>query len=167
MHPKVIHLKGVFALKIDPRVNPFLSINRAGGQRSDRRGDIECDQTLACTRGRIDSRDQQADEAVAQYDPEALGERGSGGGLSEAQEPEQPAELLASWLKRELARGRKERRNIKQHHGELMKLGSTERCCMDRGGDGIRPFPSGSVRRCVRTQAVRVRSLCSELSGRP
>ena len=24
-------------------------------------------------------------------------------------------------------------------------------------------FPSGSVRRCVRTQAVRVRSLCSEL----
>ena len=42
-----------------------------------------------------------------------------------------------------------------------------QRCCMDRGGDGIRPFPSGSVRRCVRTQAVRVRSLCSELSGRP
>ena len=42
-----------------------------------------------------------------------------------------------------------------------------ERCCMDRGGDGIRPFPSDSVRRCVRTQAVRVRSLCSELSGRP
>ena len=32
---------------------------------------------------------------------------------------------------------------------------------------GIRPFPSGSVRRYVRTQAVRVRSLCSELSGRP
>ena len=45
--------------------------------------------------------------------------------------------------------------------------GRTERSCMDRGGDGIRPFPSGSVRRCVRTQAVRVRSLCSELSGRP
>ena len=42
-----------------------------------------------------------------------------------------------------------------------------QRCCMDRGGDGIRPFPSGSVRRCVRTQAVRVPSLCSELSGRP
>ena len=42
-----------------------------------------------------------------------------------------------------------------------------QRCCMDRGGDGIRPFPSGSVRRCVRTQAARVRSLCSELSGRP
>ena len=42
-----------------------------------------------------------------------------------------------------------------------------ERCCMDRGGDGIRPFPSGSVRRYVRTQAVRVRSLCSGLSGRP
>ena len=41
------------------------------------------------------------------------------------------------------------------------------RCCMDRGGDGIRPFPSGSVRRYVRTQAVRVRSLCSGLSGRP
>ena len=41
-----------------------------------------------------------------------------------------------------------------------------ERCCMDRGGDGIPPFPSRSVRRCVRTQAVRVRSLCSELSGR-
>ena len=30
---------------------------------------------------------------------------------------------------------------------------------MDRGGDRIRPFPSGSVRRCVRTQAARVRSL--------
>ena len=44
---------------------------------------------------------------------------------------------------------------------------SDKRCCMDRGGDGIRPFPSGSVRRCVRTQAVRVRLLCSELSGRP
>ena len=29
------------------------------------------------------------------------------------------------------------------------------------------PFPSGSVRRCVRTQAVRVWSLCSELSDRP
>ena len=42
-----------------------------------------------------------------------------------------------------------------------------ERCCIDRGGDGIRPFPSGSVRRCVRTRDVRVRSLCSELSGRP
>ena len=42
-----------------------------------------------------------------------------------------------------------------------------ERCCMDRGGDGILPFPSGSVRRCVRTQAARVRSLCSELPGRP
>ena len=42
-----------------------------------------------------------------------------------------------------------------------------KRCCMDRGGDEIRPFPSGSVRRCVRTQAARVRSLCSELSGRP
>ena len=42
-----------------------------------------------------------------------------------------------------------------------------ERCCMDRGGDGIRPFPSRSVRRCVRTQAVRGRSLCSELSDRP
>ena len=44
---------------------------------------------------------------------------------------------------------------------------NNERCCMDRGGDGIRPFPSGSVRRYVRTQAVRVRSLCSGLSGRP
>ena len=33
------------------------------------------------------------------------------------------AELLASWLKRESARGRKERRNLKQLHGELMKLG--------------------------------------------
>ncbi len=41
-----------------------------------------------------------------------------------------------------------------------------ERCCMDRGGDGIRPFPSGSVRRYARTQAVRVRSLCSGLFGR-
>ncbi len=45
--------------------------------------------------------------------------------------------------------------------------GVRKRCCMDRGGDGIRPFPSGSVRRYVRTQAVRVRSLCSGLSGRP
>ena len=44
---------------------------------------------------------------------------------------------------------------------------ATERCCMDRGGDGIRPFPSRSVKRCVRTQAVRVRSSCSGLSGRP
>ncbi len=42
-----------------------------------------------------------------------------------------------------------------------------ERCWMDRGGDGIRPFPSGSIRRCIRTQVVRVRSLCSGLSGRP
>ncbi len=41
-----------------------------------------------------------------------------------------------------------------------------KRCCMDRGGDGIRPFPSGSVRRYARTQAVRVRSLCSGLFGR-
>ena len=41
-----------------------------------------------------------------------------------------------------------------------------QRCCMDRGGDGIRPFPSGSVRRYARTQAVRVRSLCSGLFGR-
>ena len=46
------------------------------------------------------------------------------------------------------------------------KTPSEERCCMDRGGDGIRPFPSGSVRPCVGTQAVRVRSLCSGLSGR-
>ena len=38
-------------------------------------------------------------------------------------------------------------------------LVAMERCCMDRGGDGIRPFPSGSVRRYVRTQAGRVRSL--------
>ena len=35
------------------------------------------------------------------------------------------AELLASWLKRESARGRKERRNLKQLHGELMTRGST------------------------------------------
>ena len=35
------------------------------------------------------------------------------------------AELLASWLKRESARGRKERRNLKQLHGELLKLGYT------------------------------------------
>ncbi len=47
---------------------------------------------------------------------------------------------------------------------EKVDLG--ERCCMDRGGDGIRPFPSGSVRRYARTQAVRVRSLCSGLFGR-
>ena len=40
----------------------------------------------------------------------------------------------------------------------LPKGQPTQRCCMDRGGDGIRPFPSGSVRRYVRTQAVRVRS---------
>ena len=45
-----------------------------------------------------------------------------------------------------------------------LKSRVVKRCCMDRGGDGIRPFPSGSVRRCVRTQAVRVRSLCSGLS---
>ena len=50
---------------------------------------------------------------------------------------------------------------------DTVELTSSERCCMDRGGDGIRPFPSGSVRRYVRTQAVRVRSLCSGLSGRP
>ncbi len=41
-----------------------------------------------------------------------------------------------------------------------------ERCCMDRGGNGIPPFPSRSVRRCVRTQAVRARSLCSGLFDR-
>ena len=35
------------------------------------------------------------------------------------------AELLASWLKRESVRGRKERRNVKQLHGELMKHGYT------------------------------------------
>ena len=97
LHPKLIHLKRVFASKLDPRVDPFLPINRAGGQRSDRRGDIECDQTLACTRGHIDSRDQQADEAVAQYDPEALGERRSGGGLSEAQEPEQTGRMCCNF----------------------------------------------------------------------
>ena len=33
-------------------------------------------------------------------------------------------------------------------------------CCTDRDGNGILPFPSRSVRRCVRTQAVRARSLC-------
>ena len=49
----------------------------------------------------------------------------------------------------------------------LQDLPTDQRCCMDRGGDEICPFPSGSVRRCVRTQAARVRSLCSELSGRP
>ena len=43
---------------------------------------------------------------------------------------------------------------------------SYERCCMDRGGNGIPPFPSRSVRRCVRTQAVRARSLCSGLFDR-
>ena len=41
-----------------------------------------------------------------------------------------------------------------------------QRCCMDRGGNGIPPFPSRSVRRCVRTQAVRARSLCSGLFDR-
>ena len=69
-------------------------------------------------------------------------------------------------------------RLLKTHGGLQKKLevkslrwkspvGRVQRCCMDRGGDEIRPFPSGSVRRCVRTQAARVRSLCSELSGRP
>ena len=53
------------------------------------------------------------------------------------------------------------------HYPGFYKALTAERCCMDRGGDGIRPFPSRSVRRCVRTQAVRVRSLCAELSGRP
>ena len=52
-------------------------------------------------------------------------------------------------------------------YAKVLERHLNERCCMDRGGDGIRPFPSGSVRRCVRTQAARVRSLCSELSGRP
>ena len=65
-------MKGVFASKVDPRVDLFLPINRAGEQRSDRRGDIECNQTLASTRGRIDSRDQQAAEAIAQYDPQCV-----------------------------------------------------------------------------------------------
>ncbi len=41
-----------------------------------------------------------------------------------------------------------------------------EPCCTDRDGNGILPFPSRSVRRCVRTQAVRARSLCSGLFGR-
>ena len=39
-------------------------------------------------------------------------------------------------------------------------------CCTDRDGNGMLPFPSRSVRRCVRTQAVRARSLCSGLFGR-
>ena len=58
-------------------------------------------------------------------------------------------------------------RLILSRTGEYKLPFGTQRCCMDRGGDGIRPFPSRSVRRCVRTQAVRVRSLCAELSGRP
>ena len=36
----------------------------------------------------------------------------------------------------------------------ILKSVFHQRCCMDRGGDGIRPFPSGSVRRCVRTRDV-------------
>ena len=35
------------------------------------------------------------------------------------------AEKLASWLKRESVRGRKERRNLKQLHRDLMKCGYT------------------------------------------
>ena len=45
-------------------------------------------------------------------------------------------------------------------------LTGVQRCCMDRGGNGIPPFPSRSVRRCVRTQAVRARSLGSGLFDR-
>ncbi len=56
-------------------------------------------------------------------------------------------------------------RELHTPHGTF-GIAVDERCCMDRGGDGIRPFPSGSVRRYARTQAVRVRSLCSGLFGR-
>ena len=42
-------MKGVFASKVDSRVDLFLPINRAGEQKNDRRGDIECNQTLAST----------------------------------------------------------------------------------------------------------------------
>ncbi len=33
-----------------------------------------------------------------------------------------------------------------EHQIHLYEMGWNERCCMDRGGDGIRPFSSGSVR---------------------
>ena len=57
--------------------------------------------------------------------------------------------------------------NLEIGHPAFASLAAlSKRCCMDRGGDGIRPFPSGSVRRYARTQAVRVRSLCSGLFGR-
>ena len=56
---------------------------------------------------------------------------------------------------------------LERHQALIVSHRDGQRCCMDRDGDGIRPFPSGSVRRCVGTQAARVRSLCSGLSGRP
>ena len=41
LHPKLIHLKRIFASKFDPRVDAIPPIKGAGGQRSDRRGDRE------------------------------------------------------------------------------------------------------------------------------
>ena len=54
----------------------------------------------------------------------------------------------------------------RQLQPRLHRLQHHQPCCTDRDGNGILPFPSRSVRRCVRTQAVRARSLCSGLFGR-
>ena len=44
--------------------------------------------------------------------------------------------------------GKVQRRQADQQTNQVLCLNlvTNERCCMDRGGDGIRPFPSGSVR---------------------
>ena len=47
LHPKLIHLPLIFALNIDPRINPILLKRHAGEKRSDRRGISKCDSTLA------------------------------------------------------------------------------------------------------------------------
>ena len=47
LHPKVIQFTPLFALNFDPRINPILLNHNAGEKRSDRRGNIECNTTLA------------------------------------------------------------------------------------------------------------------------
>ena len=47
LHPKLTHLPPIFASNIDPRNHPTLADSDAGVPRSDRRGFIECNQTVA------------------------------------------------------------------------------------------------------------------------
>ncbi len=47
LHPKLTRLPPIFASNIDPRNHPTLADSDAGVPRSDRRGFIECNQTVA------------------------------------------------------------------------------------------------------------------------